>query len=144
MSHTESHCELPWATSGLLMAHTGGGEGPAARLSVALCRCSSALLVGPKLPACALLREPCVFRLPATVHCPPHFLGRRICPLPTCTHTQPYCRKLWKIPASLDVSWVVCGDCGWRHPGHSDSRTCGAAFSWETGKVCADSSDSRG
>lgn len=72
MSHTGSPCELPYATSGLLLAHRWWGgashQVPRAgrRPGQALCR---PLLVGPTLPVCAVLRAPCVSR--ACPVCPP-------------------------------------------------------------------------
>lgn len=70
VSRTESHCELPCATWGLL---TGGGEGPAARypgrggdLGQALCRPLSLQLRSAGWPHAPCVRSPaCAVRVPS-------------------------------------------------------------------------------
>lgn len=144
VSRTESHCELPCATWGLL---TGGGGGASCQVPRAGRRPGPGSL-SPSVaaaPLCwlaprALRALSCVCR--ARSVCPPPSTvprtfwerGSALCPR---AHTR---SPTAENPGSSRpaVAGVACGDRGWRLPGHSGSWSCGAAFSWETGKVCAD------
>lgn len=142
MSHTERRCELPCATSGLLMAHRwwGGAAtrypgrgGDLARLPVALC-----------WPAPGSLRVPSCVRRACPVCPPPSTVlalsGKEDLPSAPPTHGQPDCgkpgrsRPAWTPPAPV-AGWRV-GPAG-GGPQHTHSGAWGAAFPCGTGRASA-------